>query len=170
MRRAGAARQLLLFAFVFGCAVSGAVSGRFTARLILDGMISFAFVPIFELLAFATIWNIRLTREQRHARPWASAVTSFLEGNQPWLLWLVIACALFAALPPRAIGPWIRLLAFSTIVPIGWSIRIDLRFFRTSLLRSSGAALLDVIVFRAIAWTLGLGYFLGIAIWAELGL
>ena len=170
MRRAAVARQLLLFAFVFGCAISGAVSGRFTARLILDGMISFAFVPIVELLAFAVMWRTRLAGAADTSLGWSTAATRFFQGNRPWLLWLVGAVAVFATVPPRALGPWIRPAAVSTIIPIWWSIRVDLRFFRTELARTRRDAIVDVATFRAIAWTLGIGYFLGIAIWAELGL
>ena len=170
MRRAAVARQLLLFAFVFGCAVSAATSGRLTVRLIVDGMLSFAFVPIIEWLVFAALWRIRLRPAAREARDWSAAFAQFLEGNQPWLLWLIAALAMFAVVPPRAIGPWIPPIAFSTIVPIAWSVKVDLRFFRTALARSSRAAIVDVVAFRAMAWTIGLAYFLGIAIWAELGL
>ena len=169
MRRAAVARQLLLFAFVFGCAISGAVSGRFTARLILDGMISFAFVPIVELLAFAVVWRTRLAGAARTSAGWPTTAIRFFEGNQPWLLWLVAATAIFASVPPHSLGPWFLPVAASTIVPIWWSIRIDLRFFRAELARTRRDAVVDVMAFRAIAWTLGIGYFLGIAIWAELG-
>lgn len=161
---------MLLFAFVFGCGISAAVSGRFTVRLIVDGMLSLAFVPIVELLAFAALWRIRLRPPAREARDWTAAFAQFLDGNRPWLLWLVAGAALVAVIPPRALGPWILPLEISTIVPIAWSVRVDLRFFRTVLARSSSAAIADAVVFRAIAWTLGIGYFLGIAIWAELGL
>ena len=170
MRRAAVARRLLLFAFVFGCAISGAVSGRLTARLILDGMISFAFVPIFELLAFAVVWRTRLSGAARTSDAWSTTAARFLDGNQPWLLWLVGAVAIFATVPPRSLAPWMRPVAMSTIIPILWSIRIDLRFFRTALARTRRDAIVDLMAFRAIAWTLGIGYFLGIAIWAELGL
>jgi len=170
VRRAGVARQLLLFAFVFGCAISGAVSGRFTARLILDGMVSFAFVPIFELVAFAVVWRTRLADTAAASTNWSAAAARFLDGNRPWLLWLVAALAIFATVPPRSLGPWIRPVGISTIVPLWWSVRVDLRFFRTELARSRRGAILDIVIFRAIAWTLGIGYFLGIAIWAELGL
>jgi hypothetical protein len=164
----GVARRLLFFAFVFGCAVSAIASGRFTARLILDGMLSFAFVPIVEIGAFAILWRTRLRAVAQ--RGWSSVAATFLDGNQPWLIWLIAASAVFITVPPRAMGPWIRLAEISTIVPIWWSIRIDLRFFRSVLSRATRAAVADVVMFRAVAWTIGLGYFLGIAIWAELGL
>lgn len=133
-------------------------------------MVSFAFVPIFEAVAFAALWRMRLGAEERRVLPWRRALTSFLDGNHPWLLWLIMAGAIFAIVPPRSLGPWILLVGLSTIVPIVASIRVDLRFFRMTLARSRAGAIADVVIFRAIAWTLGLGYFLGIAIWAEIGL
>ena len=45
------------------------------------------------------------------------------------------AQARFSVVPPRTIGPWIRIAAISTIVPIWWSLRTDLRFFRVALSR-----------------------------------
>jgi hypothetical protein len=133
-------------------------------------MLSFAFVPIFEILAFAVIWRTRISSADRLTRQWPVVASTFLDGNRPWLVWLLCATAMFAVVPPHSVGPWIRIAAFSTIVPIAWSFRTDVRFFRAVLSRSSGEAIADALIFRAIAWTLGLGYFLGIAIWAELGL
>jgi hypothetical protein len=39
-------RRPLLLAFLLGCSVSMLASGRFTLRLIVDGTLSFAFVPL----------------------------------------------------------------------------------------------------------------------------
>ena len=162
------ARRLLLMAFVFGCAVSAIASGRFSARLILDGMVSFAFVPIVEVFAFMIVWRTRLRAIAQ--RGWSSVAADFLDGNQAWLIWLIVAAGVFSVVPPRTIGPWIRIAAISTIVPIWWSIRTDLRFFRVALSRAPRASVADLVILRGIAWSIGLGYFLGIAIWAELGL
>src|SRR5688572_14263722 len=46
------ARQPLFLAFVLGCGVSMLGSGRLTIRLIADGTLSFAFVPLCEFLGF----------------------------------------------------------------------------------------------------------------------
>lgn len=132
-------------------------------------MVSFAFVPVFEWLAFKVIWSTRLA-PARHGRQWSDAVEAFLDGNRPWLVWLVVAMAVFAVVPPRAVGPWVRLAAISTIVPMAWSLRTDVRFFRSVLSRSARAAIADALMFRALAWTAGIAYFLGTAIGARLGL
>ena len=48
-------RQLAFLLFVIACMVSVLVTGRFTVREILDGAISFAFVPIVEVVGFAPL-------------------------------------------------------------------------------------------------------------------
>ena len=54
------------------------------------------------------------------------------------------------------------------IVPIGWSLYLDWRFFRVVLPRRGRSALADLLAQRAIAWTSALGYFFGIVAWAQL--
>ena len=58
-------RRPLLLAFRLGCGVSIVASGRFTLRLIVDGTVSFAFVPLCELIAFVIVH--RLPRGTRSA-------------------------------------------------------------------------------------------------------
>jgi hypothetical protein len=62
-----ALRRPLLLAFTLGCAVSLLASGRLSARLIVDGAVSFAFVPVFEVLAFAALYRrgIAVCRSRR---------------------------------------------------------------------------------------------------------
>ena len=61
-------RRPLLLAFVLGCGVSLLASGRFTPRLVVDGTLSFAFVPVCELIAYAIVYRL-----QRGSRPFAQA-------------------------------------------------------------------------------------------------
>ena len=51
------ARRPLFLAFVLGCGVSMLGSGRLTLRLIADGALSFAFVPLAELLGFVIAYS-----------------------------------------------------------------------------------------------------------------
>ena len=51
-------RRPLLLLLVLGCGVSMEVSGRFSLRLIVDGMVSFAFVPIAEVGSLALVWRL----------------------------------------------------------------------------------------------------------------
>src|SRR5262249_60631416 len=48
-------RRPLLLALFIGSGVSLMSSGRLTPRLVVDGAVSFAFVPVFELAAFALV-------------------------------------------------------------------------------------------------------------------
>ena len=49
-------RQPLLVVFVLGTTVSVLASGQFTLRLIVDGAVSFAFVPVCEAAGIAAVW------------------------------------------------------------------------------------------------------------------
>ena len=49
----------VFIAFMLGFGVSLHASGRFTLRLIVDGTLSFAFVPLSQLIAFAVVHRIQ---------------------------------------------------------------------------------------------------------------
>ena len=74
-------KRALLFLLVMGCVVSAAASGRISARLILDGAISFAFIPIFQIAAFALVYRFR--RRAAGALPFARASDQFFAGDFP---------------------------------------------------------------------------------------
>jgi hypothetical protein len=78
------ARRPLLLALVLGFAISLIVSGRFTVRLIADGALSFAFVPLAELAGLALVYYLG-----RRVLPFAQAVDRFFSGNTAWLWWLL---------------------------------------------------------------------------------
>lgn len=158
-------RRPLLLAFVLGCALSLVASGRVSVRLILDGAISFAFVPVIEAAAFAIVHRFG-ARRMRLAR----AMDLFFATNGPWLLLAVVLAALVALQPPRAIPPWtvppkIRVVAAVLALTIAWSAYRDFIFFRDTLRRSAAAAVRDLVLLRAIAWPCGIAYFFGYAIW-----
>jgi hypothetical protein len=154
-------RRPLLLAFLLGCGVSLLASGRFTLRLIADGTLSFAFVPLCELVAYAVIY-----RRQRTARPFAEAVDRYFAGNTPWLWWMVVLLAAGAFLPARRLGSLLAPILFTAPIPIALSVRFDWRLFRADG-RSPGQAVADVFLQRAIAWSLATAYFLGVAITAR---
>lgn len=62
-------------------------------------------------------------------------------------------------------APRIWILAAAAVAAVVWSMRLELAFYRLDLGRAPRAAIVDVIVFRAIAWPLATAYFLGFAIW-----
>lgn len=78
-------RRPLLLAFVLGCGISILASGRLTLRLIVDGMLSFAFVPACQLAGLAAVYRAR-----RAPLTFSEAADRFFEGNSPWL-WLLVA-------------------------------------------------------------------------------
>ena len=158
-------RRSIFLAFVLGCGVSMLASGRFTLRLIADGALSFAFVPLCELAAFAVVY--RLQRGTRRAMGTAEAghfgqaADRYLAGNTPWLWWLVALMAAAAILPVRTTD-LLSIALVTWVIPIALSVRLDWRFFRRAG-RTRALAVTDIVVQRAIAWTLAAVYFLGIA-------
>ena len=159
-------RRPLLLAFVCGCTVSLLASGRLGARLIVDGAVSFAFVPLFEMAALAIVYRLGPRRI-----PFARAVDLFFVANAPWLLWMiafgVLRCVqtpMQATSPPAALM-WIL---EASLVPIAaWSAYIDVQFFREVLPRPAGSPVRDVFLQRAVGWPSTIVYFLGYAIWPE---
>jgi hypothetical protein len=151
-------RRPVLLAFVLGCGVSLLASGRFTLRLVVDGTLSFAFVPLCELVASAIVYRL-----QRGTRPFAQAVDRYFAGNTAWLWWLVALMAVTALLPARRLGSILAPLLFTSPLPIARSVRFDWRLFRGDG-RTRRQATVDIFLQRAIAWSLATAYFLGVAI------
>jgi len=139
-------------------------SGRISARLIVDGAVSFAFIPVFEAVAFALV----LRTGARRRVPFARAADLFFTGNAPWLLWIVVVTALAGVVPPRNIGPWLFPIVSVSLAVAAWAAALDYRFFREVSRRPARGALQDVLVYRAIAWGAIVPYFLGIAAWPEI--
>lgn len=152
------ARKPMFFLLVMGCAISMLASGRFTPRLILDGAISFAFVPIFTLAAFWLVW----ARSPRRM-PFTIAADRFYAGNSAWLLWTLAGAAVGVFVSPRATWPWMVSLAFAGIFVAVWTLVVDYRFFRRGMGRAPVAATVDLIVQRALSWGAICTYFFGAA-------
>lgn len=147
--------------------MSSLASGRFSVRLIFDGAVSFAFIPVLEVAALAVVYWRATRRDVRPPLSFTRAVDVFLHGNTPWLIWLAAVATLGAFIAPRQAGWWFWPVLTSAVIPVAWSVRIDLQFFRQTLQRSRRSAVLDIVMNRAVSWTLAIAYFLGIAIWAE---
>jgi hypothetical protein len=151
-------RRPLLVAFVLGCAISFLASGRLTLRLVADGTLSFAFVPACQLAGFALVYR------RRHARlAFPEAVDRFFQGNTAWL-WLLVAVMASAAVLPVTRQLSLAPLLLVTLVPIAWSVAIDLRFFRDVMGQTARGAVRDVVIQRAVAWTAATLYFFGVAV------
>jgi len=149
-------RRPLLLAFLLGCGVSMLASGRFTLRLIVDGTLSFAFVPLCELVAYAIVYRL-----QRGTGRFAQAADRYFAGNTPWLWWLVALMAAGTIQPVRSTD-LLPLILITSVIPIALSVRGDWRLFRSAG-RTRSLAAADVILQRAMAWTLATAYFFGIA-------
>lgn len=151
-------RRPLVLALALGCAVSSLASGRLSVRLIADGAISFAFVPVIEIGTFAVVY---LTAARK--RSFARAVDLFFAGNTPWLLWLVWIAALGAVTAPTRGASALLLLQVTAVLPASCSAYLDFHFFREVMDRPAPAR--DVAVNRAIGWSCAALYFVGIAAW-----
>ena len=156
-------KRALLFLLVMGCVVSAAASGRVSERLILDGAISFAFIPIFQIAAFAVVFRPRLSG----ANSFSVAGEQFFAGDFPWLLWLILVGAFLGVTPPRvSAGSFLTIVA-TAAVPAILVARRDFRFFREAMGATPREATRKLLLHRAIGWTLAIAYFFGIALWSE---
>lgn len=150
-------RRPLLFVFVIGCGVAAMAAGRFTPRLIVDGAASFAFVPLFHILALRVTFRPGARSQPSFAR----AVDLFFAGSGPWLVSFVVVTAIVAVVPPRRIGPWLLPILGSALIPLVWSLWIDFHFFRDVMQRSGLQAVRDLVVQRTVAWIGIAAYFAG---------
>jgi hypothetical protein len=158
-------RRPLLLLLVMGCFVSAEASGRFSVRLIVDGAISFAFLPLFEIASLGIV-----ARGRERGMTFVDAVDRFFGTDTSWLLWVVAMIAIravespqLATAPPQ---PLFWALAGSMLVPMALTARADLQLFRSTIAPSRPVRAL--IVQRSIAWTGALVYFFGTAGWAYL--
>jgi hypothetical protein len=148
-----------LLALLLGCAVSVFGSGRFTFRLIADGTLSFAFVPLAELAGFTLVYFLG-----RRVLPFADAVDGFFTGNTPWLWWMLAFMSTPAFLSVSEQEQLLAPLLMTSPIPIVLSVRRDLRFFRDVLGATPGRARIDVTLQRLLSWSAATAYFLGTAI------
>jgi hypothetical protein len=153
----------LWLAFLLGCAVSAAVSGRFSARLIADGAISFAFIPAFEVASLLVVCH---TGSRRRV-PFSEAIDRFFEAHKSWWVWIAILAVTLALVPPRASRPWVKPLILAAIVPAIWSGFAHARFFRETMQRRPLDAWRDVALQRFLGWGASGAYFYGLAAWRE---
>jgi hypothetical protein len=153
-------RRPLLLLFLLGCVVSLQASNRLSARLIADGILSFAFIPVFELLSLAIVY-----RRAARRVPFAKAVDMFFAGNAPWVYWLLVFVAIRAVQTPEQATAWPVwwqwTVMLSLLAPIAWTSYVDLQFFRSVTADPGRRAALDLTLQRLISWTCIVGYFIG---------
>jgi hypothetical protein len=156
-------RPLLLLLFI-GCTVSLQASGRLSARLVFDGMVAFAFVPIFELIAIAFVYR----RKPRRVTL-SQAIDVFFVANAPWLVWLVLMNVWRSVLTPiqasTMLGVPYYLMPLSLIPMAIWTTYVDLQFFREVLSSTLDGARRELTLQRVISWAGIIGYFAGHEFW-----
>jgi hypothetical protein len=149
-------RGPLLSAFVLGWAISMLISSTLVPRLLIDGAISFLFVPVFQLIGFAVVYRRAPLRAA-----FADAVDRFFATNTPWLLWLFRLGLWCVLQSPREAALWswneIRVALAAVIPVIAWSWWLERDLLRTR----------ESLAFRAIVWPAVLIYFVGIAVWSD---
>ena len=118
-------RRPLFLAFILGCGVSMLGSGRFTGRLILDGMLSFAFVPVAEFLGFLVAYR------RGRAVSFAHAADDLFATNQPWLWWCLALIVAAAVVPANRHGSLLAPILMTAPVPILFSGILEWRFARS---------------------------------------
>ena len=156
-------RRPLWLAFVLGCLVSATTTGRFGIRSIVDGAVSFAFVPAFQVGALFIVCRFGA----RARMPFGETVDRFFAGNTPWILWLTLVAAAYAVVPPRSSSTLFRPALLGAIVPAVWSGYSDFLFFRRVMERAPAGAGRDLALQRLLGWSAGFAYFFGIAVWHE---
>ena len=159
------ARRPIALLVAIGSTISILAAGRLTARLVVDGAISFAFVPLFEIAALAIVVR-RIPRRV----PFAQAVDLVFAANGPWIVWMLTVSALASAVSPDEVPRWTarpRMWAVeaATAATILWFVWIQFHVFRDALGRSRADAARDVALQRAVAWSAGTLYFFGFALW-----
>jgi len=159
------ARRPLALLVAIGSTVSILAGGRLTARLVLDGAISFAFIPIVEIAALAIV-----VRRIPSRVPFAQAVDVVFTASGPWILWMLAASTIASIVEPEDLPRWtsrprLYVIAAATGLAIAWFVRLEYCAFRCALERTRREAIRDVALHRALAWTAATLYFFGFAIW-----
>ena len=148
-------RKPLLLLLVLATGASLAGGGRLSLRLLLDTSVVLTIIPVIQVVAFAVVY---WTGRRRLGLAWA--VDGFLSGNGPWFTAITVVAAFGAFASPVAAAQWFsRLGTVAFVAAIVLSVRLDLAYFRDVLGRTRQRAVVDVVVHRAIAWSVTVAYF-----------
>jgi hypothetical protein len=156
-----AARRTLFIAFALGCTVSFLASERLTLRLVASGTVYATLAPLVEIGVLSQLRNQRIL--------FSRAADLFLMGHGPWILWVLGFSALWSFAPPIQAFVWTG--ARWTLYTLGlvavWSGYIDFCFFRYVIRESPARAGRNLLLQRAISWSLGAMILGGGALWPE---
>jgi hypothetical protein len=160
-------KKPLFLAFFLGCTVSFLTARTLTLRLLVPEMVSWAFVPLIEIAALATV-----CRRDRRNIPFAELIDSFFRGYSPWLLWMTGICAIWSFLSTASKSlDWtisVVWLLGGVVCAVVWSLFIDFRFFRSVLQRSPAVAARELALHRLISWSLILAAIGAPTIWSDI--
>lgn len=158
-----AMRRPAFMVFLLGCLVSLVTAGSLSPRLFAAGALNALFVPLLEIGVLAGMWR------KRRTLPFSRTVDLFFMGHGPWVLWLLVMCAIWVfASPFRAFaltGSWMWFLMGVVAV---WSGYIDFCFLRYVLRENAKKAVRSLAILRVITWSVGLVIFGGGSLWPEM--
>lgn len=158
-----AAGRPLFMVFLLGCLVSLVTAGSLNVRLFAAGAINALFVPLLEIGVLGGLWRGKRTVA------FSRTVDLFFMGHGPWVLWLLVMCAIWAfASPIQAFVLTGRWMWFLLGVAMVWSGYIDFCFLRYVLQESVAQAGGKLIGLRVITWGVGLVIFGGGSLWPEM--
>jgi hypothetical protein len=159
----GAAQRPLFMVLLLGCLVSLVTAGSLSMRLFGAGASNALFVPLLEIGVLAGLWR------GKRAVGFSRTVDLFFMGHGPWVLWLLVFCAIWAFASPILAfvltGRWMWLLLGVVFL---WSAYIDFCFMRYVLRERPSRACAKLLVLRAITWGIGLEIFGGGSLWPEM--
>lgn len=154
-------KRPLLFAFVLGCVVSLATSGRLTLRLVLPATLYASLIPLVEIAVLCLLLRGRAQVSLRRA------VDMFFMGHAAWCVWLIAVGGIFAFTHPLRAFVWTGAPRgwITLALVVIWSAYTDYCFFRCITPQRAGRNLL---VQRAFCWSVGLAIFGGGSFWTGL--
>jgi len=145
-----------LYWLVLACTAALAAGGRLSLRLLLDTAVVLAPIVIFQCVALAVVY---WTGER--PLPFAPVVDGYFAGSGPWFFALTVLAAFASAASPPVASRWFaKLNAILFLAAIVLSVRIDFRYYRYVLMRTTRRAIGDLVTYRALAWSATVLYFL----------
>ena len=149
-------RKPALYWLVLACTAALTAGGRLSLRLLLDTAVVLAPIVLFQCVALAVVyWT------GKRPLPFAPVVDGYFAGSGPWFFALTVLAAFASAASPPVASRWFaKLTAILFLLAIVLSIRIDFRYYRHVLMRTTRRAIGDLVTYRALAWSATVLYFL----------
>lgn len=145
-----AARRPLFLTLVLASVVSLLATSVATMRLVVPTAVYWSFVPVVEVVALlVVIWR------RRNARGLPALIDAFFVGHAAWTVFILAVGVVMAVAPA---GLWWFLIVrpgiAGVVLVVGWSLYVDVCFFRYLCGAPLARAVGDVALNRLITWTL----------------